>query len=86
MERRGSMEHSGREISAEELERIRQTVELFPGLSLRELASTIGEHLQWYTAGGAVKRDACMKLLWKLQAAGELGLAGGQRGPGRRGG
>lgn len=83
MERRGSMEHSGREISAEELERIRQTVELFPGLSLRELASTIGEHLQWYTAGGAVKRDACMKLLWKLQAAGELELSERQRWPRR---
>lgn len=79
MKRRGTMEHSGREISAEELEQIHQTVKLFPGLSLRELAATISEHLQWYTAGGAVKRDACMKLLWKLEAAGELELSARQR-------
>ncbi len=83
MERREALEHSGREISAEEVELIRQTVELFPGLSLKELAATISEHLQWYTAGGAVKRDACTKLLWRLEAAGELELSAQQR-PRRR--
>ena len=57
------LEHSGRVIREEEVEQIRETVPLFPGLSLQELASTIGEPLGWYTAGGGVKRDACVKLL-----------------------
>lgn len=83
MEGRGALEHSGREISGEELEQIRQTVALFPGLSLQELAATISEHLEWYTAGGAVKRDACMKLLWKLEASGQLELSARQK-PRRR--
>lgn len=74
-----ALEHSGRVIGEAEVERIRQTVELFPRLSLKELASTIAEHLGWYSAGGAVKRDACVKLLLKLQAAGELELSDRQR-------
>lgn len=74
-----ALEHSGRLISEEEVEQIRQTVELFPGLSLKELGSTIGEHLSWYSAGGAVKRDACVKLLLKLEAAGELELSERQK-------
>lgn len=74
-----ALEHSGRLISEEEVEQIRQTVELFPGLSLKELGSTIGEHLGWYSAGGAVKRDACVKLLLKLEASGELQLSARQK-------
>jgi hypothetical protein len=67
------------------MEQIRQTVELFPGLSLRELASTISEHLGWYTAGGGVKRDACVKLLLKLEATGVVKLSEKQQNkPGKR--
>jgi hypothetical protein len=43
------------------------------------LAATISEHLDWYSAGGEVKRDACVKLLLKLEAAGELELSDRQR-------
>jgi len=56
MERSVALEHSGRVIGEQEVEHIRETVELFPGLSIRELAATISEHLGWYTP--AVGRSA----------------------------
>jgi hypothetical protein len=85
MEESLGLEHSGRVICDEEVQQIRQTVELFPRLSLQELASTISEHLGWYTAGGGVKRDACVKLLLKLEACGALRLSERQKRPfGRR--
>ncbi len=66
--------HCGRRISAADIERIRETVGLFPKLSLTELAETIGEHLEWRTASGRSKRDACLALLVKLESAGLLSL------------
>jgi len=64
----------GRRVSAEEIEQIKETVELFPRLSLKELVATICEHLGWYTAANNLKREACMKLLRKLEAAGIVKL------------
>jgi hypothetical protein len=66
--------HCGRRISASEIDQIKDTVGLFPKLSLTELAKTIGEHLEWRTASGRIKRDACMTLLEKLESAGLLSL------------
>ena len=76
--RQGAMQ-GGRKISAEEVEQIRETVELLPGLAVNELAATICEHLEWYTAGGGLKVDACLKLLNKLEAEGVLELTKRQR-------
>ena len=76
--RQGVMQ-CGRKISAEEVEQIRETVELLPGLAMNELAATICEHLEWYTAGGGLKVDACLKLLNKLEAEGVLELTERQR-------
>lgn len=42
------------------------------GLSRKELVSTIGENLQWFTASGQPKRDACVKVLQKLETMGEI--------------
>ena len=64
----------GRRISSEEVELIRETVEMFPGLSLKELVATICEHLGWYTAAGNLKREACLKLLRKLETGGVVKL------------
>lgn len=64
----------GREISSEELACIRETVRLFPRLSRKELARTVCEHLEWYTATGAYKVQACLTLLDKLEAAGQVQL------------
>ena len=69
----------GRNISAEEVVQIRETVELLPGLAVNELAATICEHLEWYTAGGGLKVDACLKLLNKLESEGVLELTKRQR-------
>jgi len=64
----------GREIPVEELEHIRSTVEMFPGLNRWELAHTLCEHLGWHTASGANKVEACLKLLEKLEAKGVVKL------------
>jgi hypothetical protein len=64
----------GREITAEELEDIQETVEMFWRLSRTELAQTICEHLGWYRASGRNKVDACLKLLEKLESQGKLQL------------
>ena len=69
-----SMIHCGREISEEEIAQIQETVSLCGGLSRKELAQTIAEHLQWYRASGTNKEDACIKLLEKLELKGLLQL------------
>ena len=76
-------EHNGRKISEEEVDRICETVTLFPNLSLKELGSTISEHLGWYTASGTTKRDACVEMLLKLESAGVLVLSERQKQRGR---
>ncbi len=66
--------HCGRVITTEELADIRETVATCSGLSRSELALTIGEHLEWYSATGSLKLDACVKLLEKLETQGVLSL------------
>lgn len=75
MASRGSkLQQAGREVSAEEVDLIRETVELFPALSREELARTICDHLEWYSASGAPKVEACGKLLNRLEAQGVFQL------------
>lgn len=64
----------GREITAEDIEHIKEVVKLCSGLSLGELAHTICEHWEWVTASGGYKVQACRKLLAKLGKQGELSL------------
>ncbi|MEA3280443.1 MAG: DUF4338 domain-containing protein, partial [Thermodesulfobacteriota bacterium] len=66
--------HCGRDITPQEIEEIRETVELCRRLSLQELAQTIAENLQWYRAAGTNKIDASLKLLKKLERQGILQL------------
>lgn len=70
----------GRKIASRELDEIEETIRLFPRLSRSELAATICEHLQWLTASGSYKMDACMKLLEKLEAGGFVRLPGKREG------
>ncbi len=65
-----NIEQCGREITAQEIEEITETVTTFSNLSLRVLTETICEHLAWFTATGNYKKDACLKLLQKLDAKG----------------
>ena len=73
-EKRKHLIQCGRTIGPEEVEAIRETVSACSGLSRTELADTICEHLDWFTASGSPKRDACLKLLEKLEQQGLLRL------------
>ena len=73
----------GREINREEIEQIRETVATFGRLSRWELALTVCEHLDWRTASGSNKVDACLKLLETLESEGFFKLPAKQ-GPSRK--
>ena len=79
---------SGREITEEDVEHVKEVVRDFVGLSRKELAATICEHWGWVTASGANKEEACGKLLVKLEQQGEIRLPEKQaqfvRGPTKR--
>lgn len=63
------VEQCGRKITVKEIQEIIETVETFPNLCLTTLTETICEQLEWFTATGCYKRDACRKLLEKLEVA-----------------
>jgi len=67
---RDHLVNCGRVISATELADIVETVKLCSGLSRSELALTIAEHLDWRSASGSLKLDACVKFLEKLESQG----------------
>ncbi len=58
----------GRPITHQEIKEIQETVGLFANLSRSELSQTVCEHLNWRTASGGNKVDACMKMLKKLES------------------
>lgn len=62
----------GRPFTEKDLEHVREVIALFPRLSLNELTQTLCEQLEWYTASGGYKQDACRKLLEKMEGRGEL--------------
>jgi len=64
----------GREINRDDIVQIQETVATFGGLSRCELAQTVCEHLEWRTASGSNKVDACLKLLEKLEQQGYFRL------------
>lgn len=66
----GEWVQCGRKFRAQEIEQIRETVTWLPGLARRELAATVCEHLDWHTASGTPKLQACRQLLERLEAAG----------------
>jgi hypothetical protein len=72
----GDIEQCGRKITAQEIAEITETVKTFPNLSLSTLIETISEHLEWFTATGRYKKDACLKLLQKLEISGAITLPG----------
>ncbi len=74
MSKKVVIEQCGRDITGEELETIRETVQMFPKLSRTELTATICEHLEWFAPTGACKLDACANLLEKLENEGLVKL------------
>lgn len=67
-------EQCGREVNRDDIVQIQETVATFGGLSRWELAQTVCEHLEWRTASGSNKVDACLKLLEKLELQGYFRL------------
>jgi len=65
-----NIEQCGRKITIQEIEEITETVTTFSNLSLKALTETICEHLAWFTATGNYKKDACLKLLQRLETEG----------------
>lgn len=68
------IEQCGRKITPQEIEEIIETVATFPNLTQTTLTESICEHLEWFTASGNYKKDACLKLLEKLESAGVITL------------
>ena len=68
----GDWVECGRAFSAEEIREIGETVAWLPRLARSELAATVCEHLDWRTASGTPKRQACQRLLERLEAAGPV--------------
>ena len=64
----------GRPITQKEFSDIRDTVEMFGNLSRTELTHTICEHLDWRTASGTNKWDACLKMLKGMERRGMICL------------
>lgn len=64
---------SGREFSENDLNQIRETIDWLPDLTRRDLIGTICEHLDWHSASGRPKVQACEALLEKLSTAGLIG-------------
>lgn len=68
------IEQCGRTFTNQEIEEIAETVKAFPKLSQTTLTETLCEHLAWFTATGRYKKDACLKLLRKIEVAGAINL------------
>jgi hypothetical protein len=62
----------GRWFSDQEMEEIKETTALFPGLSRQELAKTLCENLEWTAPNGKLKVDSCLSLLQKMEDNGLL--------------
>jgi len=66
----------GRGITHQEIKEVGETVKTFSNLSRTELILTICENLNWRTASGSNKFDACQKMLEKLEGNKFLKLPG----------
>ena len=77
----------GREFGEKEVNQIRETIAWLPGLARPELTRTICEHLDWHSASGEPKVQACDALLAKLAEKGlidDLPIAKQRFKPGTR--
>jgi len=65
---------AGKRFTRKQLCTIQETCRAFPGLSRRELAHTISEHLNWRTATGKHKIQSCLSTLESLERLGIVSL------------
>ncbi len=64
----------GRRFTRKQISEIKQTVEMYPNLSRRELGNTICENFSWYTPNGKYKIQTCLRTLEKLEKLGIITL------------
>jgi hypothetical protein len=69
---RGSVFFCGHELSAAELELVRQVVLDFPSLTITQLAETVCELLDWRRPSGSLKTRECFTFLQQLRERGWL--------------
>ncbi len=74
---------SGREFTWQDVEHAQTVVRQCANLSRDQLALTLCQHWEWVTATGRAKRQACRKMLERLEAEGLLRLPA-RRQEGRR--
>ena len=67
-------QHAGRAFSDEEIDIIKDTTKLYPGLSQKELASTICELIGWLTPNGKPKVSQCVEYIRNLEEFGLIKL------------
>ena len=60
----------GKRLSRRTIAQIRETVQLLPKNSRRELARTICEHLDWHLPGGRCREQMALRILEQLEALG----------------
>ena len=65
---------SGRYFTEQDLRDVTEIVRMFPKLSRSELAKTVCENLEWYTANGHLKLASCYQLFNKLEKEGLINL------------
>jgi hypothetical protein len=65
---------SGRRFTRKQLKQVQETVQTFQNLSLKELALTLCEHLNWTTPNGKLKINSCLTMLEALESYGVISL------------
>lgn len=65
---------SGRRFTRKQLKQVQETVQEFKNLSLKELAFTVCEHLNWTTPNGKLKVNSCLTMLEALESYGVINL------------
>lgn len=65
---------SGRRFTRKQLARVQETVQTLSGVSRKELALTVCEHLEWKTPSGTLKVQSGLTLLDALDAHGVITL------------
>jgi hypothetical protein len=65
---------SGRRFTRKQLSQVQETVETFRNLSLKELALTLCEHLEWKNPAGKLKVNSCLDMLAQLETLGIVTL------------
>ena len=71
----------GRRFTRKQIQDIQTTVKMFSSLSLRELAHTVCEHLNWVTPTGTNKIQTCLNALDELEKLGIIVLPDKQEKP-----